>query len=129
MMRQTAHDLVQAAKKSVREYSVAEIDNQLRSTDTLLIDVREPDEYRQGHIAGAINIPRGMLEFRISGEPTLQDVSRPVVVYCKTSGRAALSIVAMQAMGFENVVSLAGGFDAWAAAGLPVAKPYEVLFE
>jgi len=97
--------------------------------DTVLIDVREPDEYRQGHIAGAVNIPRGVLEFRISGEPSLQDVARPVIVYCKTSGRAALSAVAMQSMGFANVTSVAGGFDAWLAGKHPIAKPRDISFE
>ncbi len=129
-MFKPAHELVLEARKSVNERSPAAIHEQLTGTpDTLLIDVREPDEYRQGHIAGSINIPRGMLEFRISNEPQLQNLSRPIVVYCKTSGRAALSVVAMQTMGFTNVVSLAGGFDAWVAERRPIAKPREMSFE
>lgn len=70
-----------------------------------------------------------MLEFRISNEPQLQNLGRPIVVYCKTSGRAALSVVAMQTMGFSNVLSLAGGFDAWVAEQRPIAKPREMSFE
>lgn len=128
-MFRSAHELVMEAKKSVKEYPAAEVQQRMSAPETLLIDVREPDEYRQGHLPGAVNIPRGMLEFKISSEPTLQHLDRPIVVYCKTSGRAALSIVAMQAMGFTNVVSLAGGFDAWSAGGLPVAKPREMSFE
>ena len=128
-MLKSAHLLVQEAKKSVKECSAAEVQQRLSSAGTLLIDVREPDEYRQGHIAGAINIPRGMLEFKISNEPALQQLDRPLIVYCKTSGRAALSVVALQTMGFTNVTSLAGGFDAWAAGNLPVAKPREMSFE
>ncbi len=129
-MFKPAHELVQEAKKSVNEHSPAAIHDQMTATpDTLLIDVREPDEYRQGHLPGAINIPRGMLEFRISGEPQLQNLSRPIVVYCKTSGRAALSVVAMQTMGFTNVLSLAGGFDAWVAEQRAVAKPHEISFD
>lgn len=128
-MFKSAHLLVQEAKKSVKEFSAAEVQQRLSSPGTLLIDVREPDEYRQGHIAGAVNIPRGMLEFKISNEPALQQLDRALIVYCKTSGRAALSVVALQTMGFINVTSLAGGFDAWAAGNLPVAKPREMSFE
>ena len=125
----SAHALVQEARKLVTELSPADIHQRLQTPGTLIIDVREPDEYRQGHVPGAINIPRGMLEFRISGEPTLQNLERPIVVYCKTSGRAALSAVALQAMGFQAVVSLAGGFDAWAARQYAVVRPHELYFE
>ena len=128
-MFKPAHELVLEAKKSVKECGPGEILDQLAATKALLIDVREPDEYRQGHIAGALNIPRGMLEFKISNEPSLQDTARPLIVYCKTSGRAALAVVALQTMGFQNVQSLAGGFDAWVANNHPVAKPREVSFE
>jgi rhodanese-related sulfurtransferase len=129
LMFKPAHELVQEAKKSVNECLPAELHNSLSRPEALLIDVREPDEYRQGHIAGSVNIPRGMLEFRISNEPALQNLDRPIFVYCKTSGRAALSVVAIQGMGFRKVQSLAGGFDAWVADGRPVAKPHEISFE
>jgi len=128
-MFKPAHELVQEAKKSVKECSPADLHSRLTVPETLLIDVREPDEYRQGHIAGSVNIPRGMLEFKISNEPALQNLTRSIVLYCKTSGRAALSAVAMQSMGFDNVLSLAGGFDLWVADGHPVAKPREIVFE
>lgn len=128
-MFKPAHELVQEAKKSVKEFTPAEIHDKMSIPETLLIDVREPDEYRQGHIAGAINIPRGMLEFRISNEPTLQNLTRPIIVYCKTSGRAALSVVTMQTMGFQNVISLAGGIDAWLSEQRTVLKPREMSFE
>lgn len=128
-MFKSAQQLVQEAKQSVQEIPAAAVHDRLANGEALLLDVREPDEYRQGHLAGAINIPRGMLEFKISADPQLQKLSRPIIVYCKTSGRAALSVVAMQSMGFANVVSLAGGFDAWAAEGHPVAKPTPVSFE
>lgn len=124
-----AHELVVAAKKSVTEYNAADIQARMALPNCLIIDVREPDEYAQGCLPGALNIPRGMLEFRLSGDPALQDLQRPIIVYCKTSGRAALSVVAMQQMGFANVVSLAGGFDAWAAEGLPQSKPQSLSFE
>jgi rhodanese-related sulfurtransferase len=51
------------------------------------------------------------------------------LIYCKTSGRAALSVVALQTMGFTNTCSLAGGFDGWVAAGQAVSKPKDITFE
>ena len=72
---------------------------------------------------GAINIPRGLLEFKLSGTPALDQRNLSVVLYCKTSGRSALAAMSMQAMGYLDVVSMAGGFDAWVEAGLPVVKP------
>ena len=96
-MFKPAHELVLEARKSVNEYSPAAIHDQLTGApDTLLIDVRESDEYRQGHLPGSVNIPRGMLEFRISNEPQLQNLGRPIVVYCKTSGRAALLVCSIR---------------------------------
>lgn len=100
----------------------------LKSADAI-IDVREPDEYAAGHLAGAINFPRGLLEFKLSGTPALEPRDLSVVLYCKTSGRAALAASAMQAMGYLNVVSIAGGYDAWVEAGKPVVKPVQPDFE
>ncbi|MFZ4534817.1 rhodanese-like domain-containing protein [Propionivibrio sp.] len=128
-MFKSAHELVQEARKSIKECLPAEIHDKMAIPDTLLVDVREPDEYQQGHLSGAENIPRGLLEFKISNEPTLQNLTRPIIVYCKNSGRAALSVVAMQAMGFKNVVSLAGGIEAWVADDRAVDKPRVIAFE
>ena len=128
-MFKAAHELVIEAKKTIREISAEELNTMLKQPNSLFIDVREPDEYRDGHIARSINIPRGMLEFKISNEPALQDLTRQIIVYCKTSGRAALSAVALQSMGFKNVVSLAGGFDAWSNNKHPVVKPHDISFE
>ena len=118
----TATDLVMAAKAQSREIPIAEADAALAAAD-VLIDVREADEFAAGHLQGAVHIPRGLLEFKLSGMPALQARDLNVVLYCKTSGRAALSAVAMQSMGYLNVTSLAGGYDAWVAAGKPVVTP------
>jgi len=118
----TALDLVSSAKTHIREVTLAEADAALAAAD-VLIDVREPDEYAQGHLPGAINLPRGLLEFKLSGHPTLERRDQAVVLYCKNSGRAALSALSLQAMGYLDVVSIGGGFDAWQAAGKPVVKP------
>ena len=118
----SAMDLVMAAKAHTREIPLTDADRALASAD-VVIDVREPDEYAAGHLRGAVNLPRGLLEFKLAGNPALERRDLAVVLYCKTSGRAALSAASMQAMGYLNVVSIAGGYDAWVAAGKPVVKP------
>ena len=118
----TAMDLVAAAKAQVSEIPVTAAEAAIRDADVLL-DVREADEFAAGHLPGAVHASRGMLEFRLSGSPQLASRDLNFVLYCKTSGRAALAAVAMQQMGYLNVKSIVGGFDAWAAAGKPVHKP------
>lgn len=124
----TAHDLVTDAKQQIAEISLADADAAIRSAD-LLLDVREPAEFEQGHIGGAINIPRGLLEFRLSATPEYDSRDLAIVVYCKTSGRAALAAQSLQQMGYRRVHSIAGGFDAWAAAGKPVSHPLAPDFD
>ena len=124
----TAHDLVTAAKARVQEVSLQEAEQAIRDAD-VLVDVREADEFAAGHLGGAVHISRGMLEFKFSANPALQARDLKVLLYCKTSGRAALAAAALHEMGYLNVQSLAGGFDAWAAAGKAVAKPETPSFE
>jgi rhodanese-related sulfurtransferase len=118
----TALDLVTAAKAQVTEIPLSSADDAIRAADAL-IDVREESEFAAGHLPGAIHASRGMLEFKLSGTPALAARDIKVVVYCKTSGRAALAAAAMKEMGYLNVTSIAGGYDAWVAAGKPVVKP------
>ena len=127
-MFKPAHELVQEAKKSVKEFTPAEIDDKMSIPETLLIDVREPAEFETGHIPGSINIPRGVLEFQVDAHPAVANVSdpalshkeRPIVVVCRTGGRAALSAVNLQRLGFGDVRSIGGGVVAWGEAGLPL---------
>jgi rhodanese-related sulfurtransferase len=118
----TAHDLVMAAKGRIQEISVDAAEQAIREAQ-VLIDVREADEYAAGHLPGAVHISRGMLEFKLSSNPELSARDLAIVLYCKTSGRAALAACALHDMGYLNVQSISGGFDAWAAAGKPVVKP------
>ena len=124
----TAHDLVLQAKANVREIALQDAEEAIRQADVLM-DVREADEFAAGHLPGAVLVPRGLLEFKLSATPALSSRDLKVVVYCKTSGRAALAAQAMQSMGYLNVTSIAGGYDAWAAAGKPVVKPESPSFE
>ena len=124
----TAHDLVAAAKSRVQEVPLAQADQALLRADVLL-DVREGDEFASGHLPAAIHVSRGLLEFKLSSTPALTSRDLKVVLYCKTSGRAALAACALQDMGYLQVQSIAGGFDAWVAAGKPVVKPVTPSFE
>ena len=124
----TAQDLVAAAKAAITEIPAEQARQAVQAADVVL-DVREESEFAAGHIPGAVHASRGMLEFKLSATPALQPRDLKVVLYCKTSGRAALAAQAMQAMGYLDVRSIAGGFDAWAAAGKPVAKPETPSFD
>lgn len=124
----TAHDLVAAAKKNIQEICPDDAEQAIRDAD-LLIDVRESDEYAAGHIPGAVHISRGLLEFKLSNTPELSARGLRIVLYCKTSGRAALAASALHEMGYLQVKSVAGGFDAWVAAGKRAVKPALPSFE
>lgn len=117
-----ALDLVAAAKARVTEIPMTDAEAAIRNAD-VLIDVREESEFAAGHLPGAIHASRGMLEFKLSGTPALAARDIKVVLYCKTSGRAALAAAAMMDMGYLNVTSIVGGYDAWVAAGKPTVKP------
>lgn len=124
----TAASLVADARTRVREIAPETFGS--RDTACVLIDVREPMEFAAGHLPGSINIPRGMLEFQVDihpavanlAEPALSHRERPVVVYCRTGGRAALAADALQRLGFTDVRSIAGGIEACIAAGLPLSQ-------
>ena len=124
----TAHDLVAAAKSRIQEVTLSDVDQAVLEAD-VLIDVREQDEFAAGHLPGAIHASRGMLEFKLSSNPALSSRDLKIVLYCKTSGRAALAACAMHDMGYLNVKSIAGGIDAWIAAGKPIVKPALPAFE
>jgi rhodanese-related sulfurtransferase len=124
----TAHDLVTAAKSRIQEVALADAEHAILAAD-VLIDVREADEFAAGHLPGAVHASRGMLEFKLSNNPALSSRDLQIVLYCKTSGRAALAACALHDMGYLNVKSIAGGFDAWSAAGKPIVKPALPTFE
>ncbi len=111
--------LLQDAKTRIREISIDE----LRGAGTgqgVLIDIREPAEWIDGRIVGALPVPRGVLESKI--EQLAPDVDQAIVLYCASGGRSALAADSLQRMGYRNVVSLAGGFTAWREAGHPVQR-------
>jgi rhodanese-related sulfurtransferase len=126
-MAVTPHELVVEAKSQIKEVGTTEAQSLLGKR--VVIDVREYDEYAAGHLPGAINIPRGVLEFKIGMVPECANKAGSFLVYCRTSGRAALSTVQLQRIGYADVISMAGGFEVWNNEGRPVEKPEPVNFE
>lgn len=124
----TAQDLVATALSNIREIDTDRL-LALQSGGAPVIDVREPAEYAAGHVPGAVNIPRGVLEFEVDGHPAvncqrdsaLAHRDQPVVLYCRSGGRSALAAEALQRLGFSEPLSLAGGFNGWAAAARDLA--------
>ena len=111
--------LVEDAKSRIRETTVDEVRNDLDgAVDFVLVDTREESEWTAGHAAGAIHLGKGVIERDI--EKTIPDPSKKIVLYCGGGFRSALAADALEKMGYRNVRSLAGGWRAWKASGLPV---------
>jgi len=85
----------------------------------VLIDVSEPAEYAAGHVAGSKSVPLGQLE---ASTALPKNKALPLVVVCPTGSRAGRAVATLKKLGFENARALAGGFEAWRAANLPVEK-------
>lgn len=121
-MSVTAMDLVASAKQTITEVDTNTVSGLL--ADTLILDVREPAEYAAGCLPNAINIPRGVLEFKMTAHPVFHDKqASKIVVYCLTGGRSALATEALNKIGYEGAVSMSGGFSQWSEKALEVVTP------
>jgi rhodanese-related sulfurtransferase len=108
-------DLVQEAKTRIQELSADELKQwQAEGKSFTLIDVREPSDYGEGHIEGALNIPRGLLELDI--DEVVPDQDAVIIAYCGGGSRSALSADTLQVMGYTHVYSLAQGWRGWKQA-------------
>lgn len=123
----TLQNLVSDAKSNITEVSASKVRQVSQDKTYLIVDVREPGEFAQGHIDGAINVPRGVLEFRADpnypgGIPSLYDKSAVIILYCRSGARSALAAQSLTILGYKAVVSMAGGFLAWQEASYPIAS-------
>ena len=84
----------------------------------ILLDVRDSAEFDAGHLPKAMNISRGLLEFKIGR--IIPDKNANIILYCRTGARSALATVVLQEMGYTNAKNMQGAFKAWGEAGLPV---------
>jgi molybdopterin/thiamine biosynthesis adenylyltransferase/rhodanese-related sulfurtransferase len=120
-------DLLAQTKTEIREVDTAAADEARRRAGTAVLDVREPDEYDQGALPGAIHIPRGHLESQIEGK--IVDKQTPVVVYCAGGVRSAFAAKTLQDLGYADVVSMAGGFGRWKDEGRDWLVPVTLTAE
>lgn len=121
MTRLNRDQLVQLAKGEIEEINVHDLKDWLEDDEVTLVDIRERDEFVQGHLPDATFIPRGFLELQI--EQTQLDRSKPVVLYCAGGVRSALAARNLKEMGYERVISLIGGFNGWKNAGFNFKIP------
>ena len=112
-MSMSYRELVAAAKARILEIDANQLVEQL--DDVTIIDVREADEHEQGSIPGSVHVPRGRLESSIAG--LVPDLDQTIVLYCAVGARSALAAVTLQELGYQDVSSLAGGFDRWKGEG------------
>lgn len=117
----TFRDLLAAAKAQIVEIETADAAARIAEPGTVVLDVREPDEYEQGAIAGVVHIPRGHLEAQI--ESRVPDKATPIVVYCAGGVRSAFATQTLRQLGYARAESMAGGFGKWKDEGRPWARP------
>src|SRR2546423_15240457 len=118
-------ELIRKIKEQIREVDPREVHDAVHNGNgsrPVLIDVREQHEFEDGHIPGAIHVPRGYLESRIEGKAG--DKSQPIVLYCATGQRSALAAHTLQSLlGYEDVASMNGGITLWKDHGYEVETP------
>ncbi len=106
-------DYIDQAIQNITEIHPKKAKEIMSNDSVIIVDVREENEFNSGNIENAILLPRGVLEFKIHTIPELSDKSATIIVYCHSGKRSALSANTMQNMGYTNVLSIAGGFEAW----------------
>jgi molybdopterin/thiamine biosynthesis adenylyltransferase/rhodanese-related sulfurtransferase len=120
-------DLLRETKSRIREIDTAQAETEVAVPGTVILDVREPDEYEQGALPGAIHIPRGHLEAQIEGR--VADHDAHIVVYCAGGTRSAFAADTLATLGYGDVVSMAGGFNKWKDEGRAWKAPVSLTPE
>ncbi len=128
-MGEASREIMRQARKQVEEWTPARVHEALaeqheagsEGQDIVLVDVREKIEWNEGHIPGAIHVPRGYLELQI--EEAVPDKSKTVVLYCAGGVRSLMAGNTLKQMGYPNAISMSGGFGQWKNSGLPFVQP------
>jgi molybdopterin/thiamine biosynthesis adenylyltransferase/rhodanese-related sulfurtransferase len=121
-MATTFREMLATVKKGIREVTVDEVKKLIDARAPMkLVDVREGEEYSAGRLPGALSVPRGFLEIRIEEKASREE---PVILYCAGGTRSALAAKTLAEMGYQNVVSMAGGYNRWHDAAFPTDKPF-----
>ena len=112
-------EMVNQARAATKQVSIKDLKDAVdKNEDMIILDVREPAEYEVAHIPGALNVPRGLLEFSIWA--VIPDQNKKIYVYCKTGARAALATKVLNELGYKKAVAVHTGGAAWVMAGYPV---------
>jgi len=120
-MSKTFQEILGEARREVPELSADQVQRLCASADPpLLLDVREKEEFRDGHLRGAVSLPRGFLEILVEGK--VPDKARTIVAYCQSGTRSLLAGRVLKEMGYADVRSLSGGYGAWKNGGFPWAQ-------
>jgi adenylyltransferase/sulfurtransferase len=124
-MAKSFQDIMAEARKEIPELSAQQVNELLKNNgkSPVVIDVRESDEWRQGHLEGAIPLPRGFLEIKV--ESTVPDKNSPIIAYCAGGVRSLLAAKVMKEMGYQNVSSMAGGYGAWKNGGFKWVQDFQ----
>ena len=112
MAHKSGQDLIDEAKQQIEEVTPEQVrEMQTRNERVVYLDVREPNEWNLGRLPNAVHLPRGNLETKVEA---IIDRAQKVVIYCARGNRSALAALTMKQMGYENVSSMARGFQGWA---------------
>ncbi len=128
-MGEASREIMRQARKQVEEWTPARVHEALAEQheagsdgqDIVLVDVREKIEWNEGHMPGAIHVPRGYLELQI--EEAVPDKSKTVVLYCAGGVRSLMAGSTLKQMGYRDAISMSGGFGQWKGSGLPFVQP------
>jgi len=128
-MGEASREIMRQARRQVPEWSTPQVNEAMahqheagrENQEIVLVDVREKHEWNEGHIPGAIHVPRGYLELQV--EEAVPDKDKTVVLYCAGGVRSLMAGATLQQMGYKNVVSMAGGFGTWKGNGYSFVQP------
>jgi adenylyltransferase/sulfurtransferase len=124
-MAKSFQDIMAEARKEMPEVGAQQVNELLKNNgkSPVLLDVRESDEWRQGHLEGALSLPRGFLEIKV--ETAVPNKDAPIIAYCAGGVRSLLAAKAMKEMGYQNVSSMAGGYAAWKNGGFKWVQDFQ----
>jgi adenylyltransferase/sulfurtransferase len=124
-MAKSFQELMSEARKDVPELSAQQVNDLLSNNGKshVILDVRESDEWRQGHLAGAVPLPRGFLEIKV--ETAIPDKNTPIIAYCAGGVRSLLAGKMLKEMGYQHVTSMTGGYNAWKNGGFKWVQDFQ----
>ena len=124
-MAKSFQEIMAEARKEIPEVTAQQVNELLKNNgkSPIVLDVRESDEWRQGHLEGALPLPRGFLEIKV--ESAIPDKNSPIITYCAGGVRSLLAAKAMKEMGYQNVSSMAGGYAAWKNGGFNWVQDFQ----